>query len=86
MKKLSIFALAAVAALSACKKGGSEGGDTTAVGGTDTAATVAPAPVTPAPTTMDSTTATTPAPGTTTTDSMGGGMTDTTKMDTTKKM
>jgi len=85
MKKLSIFALAAVAALSACKKGGSEGGDTTAVGGTDTAATVAPAPVTPAP--MDSTTAApmTPAPGTTT-DSMAGGMTDTTKMDTTKKM
>ena len=52
MKKLGIFALAAVCALAACKKDGDDvGGDSTAVG-TDTAV-VAPAPV--APVTPDTT-------------------------------
>jgi hypothetical protein len=82
MKKVAIFALAAVAALSACKKGDDAGnGDSTAVI-TDTTAT-APAAM-PAPATTDTTMAAPPA-APMGTDSMGG-MTDTTKMDTTKKM
>jgi hypothetical protein len=85
MKKLSVFALAAVAALAACKKGDNAGGDSTAVT-TDTTAT-APAPAAmPAPATTDSTTAAPPAAGTTDTMKGGmGGMTDTTKTDTAKK-
>jgi hypothetical protein len=85
MKKLAIVALATVAALAACAKEGENagGGDSTAVITDTTGAMPAPmaAPATPADTTMA------PAPGTMT-DSAGGmgGMTDTTGMDTTKKM
>ncbi|HYH79433.1 MAG TPA: hypothetical protein VEX86_06540 [Longimicrobium sp.] len=79
MKKLSIFAIAAIAALSACAKDDAANGDSTAVV-TDTAAmsTVPVAPMTPAATD------TTMAPMTT--DTAMGGMTDTTATDTTTKM
>jgi hypothetical protein len=76
MKKLGIFALAAVAALAACKKDSDNTtvNDSTAVVTDTTGAAPAPmaAPTTPTDTTMA-------AP----TDS---GTTDTTHMDTTKKM
>jgi len=80
MKKLAIAALAAVAALSACKKDSDNTvvNDSTAVV-TDTTGAM-PAPM-PAPMPAD----TTMAPGAgTMTDSTS--MTDTTAMDTTKKM
>lgn len=79
MKKLSIFALAAVAALSACKKEDADGGDTPAVV-TDTAAMTAPA----APMATD----TTMAPGATMpVDTTPGAMgTDTAAADTAAKM
>lgn len=81
MKKTAIFALAAVCALAACKKDGDNtGGDSTAVV-TDTAM-AAPAPVTAPVTPTD----TTMAPMTDSTTGATGGMTDTTAMDTTKKM
>jgi hypothetical protein len=79
MKKLGIVALAAVAALAACKKDSDNTvvNDSTAVVADTTGAMPAPmaAPVTPTDTTM--------APIDTT---AAGGMTDTTAMDTTKKM
>ena len=80
MKKLGIVALAAVAALAACKKDSDNTvvNDSTAVVADTTGAMPAPmaAPATPADTTM--------AP---VTDSTAmGGMTDTTATDTTKKM
>jgi len=79
MKKLGIVALAAVAVLAACKKDSDNTvvNDSTAVVTDTTGAMPAPmaAPATPADTSM--------APIDTT---AGGGMTDTTATDTTKKM
>jgi hypothetical protein len=81
MMKLAIVALAAVAALSACKKDDdtTAGTDTTTVITGDTTGAL-PAPVAPPVNPTDTSLA--PAAGTDST----GGMTDTTAVDTTKKM
>jgi hypothetical protein len=76
MKKLSIVALAAFAALAACKKDDAANGDSTAVA-TDTTMT-APAPAAPMATD------TTMAPATT--DTTAPKMDSTAATDTTKKM
>jgi hypothetical protein len=80
MKKLGIFALAAVAALAACKKENSDNtvvNDSTAVVNDSTG--TMPAPMA-APAPADTTMAPPPA------DSGAGAMTDTMAHDTTKKM
>jgi hypothetical protein len=81
MKKLGIFALAAVAALAACKKSDAGNADSTAVV-TDTGAAPVAAPVTPPVT--DTTMAPTDTTVTTDTGAAATTTTTTTTTDTTK--